>query len=354
MTLLALLVVVLAAALLFDLLNGFHDAANAIATSVSTGAMSLPAAIVVSSLFNLFGALSGKAIATYIAGGIAADHAHTTPQVVLGALLGASAWNLLTWWYGLPSSSSHALIGGLCGGIIAHTGRFGAVAWKGVAVKVLIPLVVAPLTGFTLALGIMVALFWCLRGARPAVVNRSSRALLPISACALSFAHGQNDAQKTMGVMAMALAAYVAAVHGNVPGWMASRAWVLPHGGSSIPLWVVVACAMAMAAGTAMGGRRIIKTMGTRISRIDPLQGFVAQASGTVVILCASRIGLPVSTTQNISSAILGSGASPRLSSVRWSVVEQILVAWALTLPAAGAAGYVLTALCERLFATAA
>ncbi len=220
--------VVLAAALLFDLLNGFHDAANAIATTVGSGAMSLPPAIAMSAVFNFLGALSGKAIATYIASGVAADHASTTPQVVLGALLGASAWNLITWWYGLPSSSSHALIGGLCGGIIAHTGRFGAVAWHGVVTKVLVPLVVAPLTGFAIALCAMVMLFWLLRGMRPTVVNRGSLLLQPVSACALSFAHGQNDAQKTMGVIALALAAYVAAAHGAVPGWMSARSWILP------------------------------------------------------------------------------------------------------------------------------
>jgi inorganic phosphate transporter, PiT family len=342
-----ILILVVIAALVFDYINGFHDTANAIATSVATGVMSLGAAVVMAGIFNFVGAIAGTAVAKFIAGGIA-DAATVTQLVVLAALIGASVWNLLTWWYGIPSSSSHALVGGICGAVIAHSG-WGNVKWDGVCQKVLIPLVVAPLTGFFTALVLMIMLLWLVRHWRPGRVNRWSRTMQVVSACSLAYSHGSNDAQKAMGVITLALAAFVAAHGTGMPQWMqANASWLLPsvhHDAngkaiSDVPVWVILSCALAMALGTVAGGKRIIKTMGAKIIRISPLQGFVAQTSGTVVILSASHLGIPVSTTHNISSAIMGAGASKRLSAVRWNVALNILVAWVLTLPLSGLIAY--------------
>jgi PiT family inorganic phosphate transporter len=333
---LTLLVVVVIAALLFDYINGFHDTANAIATSVGTGVMSLGAAVVMAAIFNFVGALLGTAVAKTISSGLA-DPTHVTLPIVLAALLGASIWNLITWWYGIPSSSSHALVGGVCGAVIGALG-WHEVIWGGVVQKVLIPLVVAPVTGFITAFALTILCLWVVRRMRPGPVNRASRILQVISACTLACSHGMNDAQKTMGIITMALVSVVAA--GTVPEWMTAHPWLLPEHHQvrgkwvdEVPLWVVIACAAAMCAGTAAGGKRIIKTMGAKILRITPLQGFVAQTSGTAVILSASHLGIPVSTTHNISSAIMGAGASQRVTAVRWGVAINIAVAWVLTLP---------------------
>jgi PiT family inorganic phosphate transporter len=346
-----LLIVVVIAALLFDYINGFHDTANAIATSVGTGVMSLWVAVLLAAIFNFVGAVMGTAVAKTIAGGIA-DPTHVTQLMVLSALLGASIWNLITWWYGIPSSSSHALVGGICGAVIAARG-WHEVMWGGVTQKVLIPLVVAPLTGFVTALLLMIIALWLVRRLRPGPVNRASRGLQLVSACTLAYSHGSNDAQKAMGVITMAMVSLLAAVksgHAQLPEWMeSSRSWFLPpehvtNGKSTfdVPYWVMIACAASMALGTAVGGKRIIKTMGSKIIRINPLQGFVAQTSGTAVIMSASTLGIPVSTTHNISSAIMGAGASKRLSAVRWSVAINILIAWVLTLPLSAALAWVI------------
>jgi PiT family inorganic phosphate transporter len=333
---LELLILVIVVALVFDFINGFHDAANAIATTVATGAMGLGPAVVVSGIFNFIGALAGTAVAGFIASKLAAP-ADVTATVILAALLGASVWNLITWWYGIPSSSSHALIGGLAGAVTAHAG-WSHFEWANLTHKVLIPLVLSPLLGFLAALLMMVVMFWLLRRRRLSAVNRATKHLQLLSACTLSFAHGSNDAQKVMGIITLALASYATANAAGMHPWIADNAsWFLSPGQEKgkwmVPHWVIYACAAAIALGTMAGGRRIIKTMGAKIVRMDPPQGFSAQTAGTGVILAASALGVPVSTTHCISASILGAGASRGFGKVRWGVAFNIVGAWVLTIP---------------------
>ena len=329
---LTLLIAVVVTAIVFDYINGFHDAANAIATVVSTGVLPIRTAVFIAGVFNFVGAITGTAVAKTIATGFA-DPALVTQAVVLAALLGACVWNLLTWWWGIPSSSSHALIGGLAGAVVAH-GGLGAFRWGALVQKVLVPLVLSPTLGFIAAFFVMIGLLWIVRRMRPGAVHRGSRRLQLLSACAMAFSHGSNDAQKSMGIITLALVAFMKAGHAEgIPRW------VLPHG-DTVPTWVIVACAAAIAFGTMAGGQRIIKTMGTKIIRISPLQGFAAETAGTLTILAASRFGVPVSTTHCINACIMGVGASKRVSAVRWGVAGNILVAWVLTLPLAGAMSF--------------
>jgi PiT family inorganic phosphate transporter len=326
----SLLVCVIVAAIIFDFINGFHDAANAIATVVSTGVLHVRTAVILAGVLNFFGAVMGTAVAKTIASGFA-DPAIVTQSVVLAALIGACIWNLITWWYGIPSSSSHALIGGLAGAVVAKAG-VSSFKWNALYQKVLVPLVASPLIGFVFAFSIMIALLWFVRGRSPNVVNKASRRMQLISACMMAFAHGSNDAQKSMGIITLALLAFVHAGHGGgVPPW------VLPHGKDAVPMWVVIACATAIAIGTMAGGKRIIKTMGTKIIRITPIQGFAAETAGALTILGASQFGVPVSTTHCINACIMGVGASKRISAVRWGVAGNILTAWVLTLPLSAA-----------------
>ena len=321
----SLLVLVIVVALVFDYINGFHDAANAIATVVSTGVLPVRTAVLMAAVLNFAGAMMGTAVAKTIATGFA-DPAVVTQSVVLSALLGASIWNLLTWWLGLPSSSSHALIGGLGGAVIAHAG-VSAFHFRALVQKVLVPLVVAPTSGFIIAFFVMIALLWGVRGMRAdRVVKRSRRAQL-VSACLMAFSHGSNDAQKAMGIITLALIAHATKAGSSLPHW------VLPSADGSIPRWVIVACALAIAGGTLAGGERIIKTMGSKIIRITPLHGFAAELSGAATVMVASHFGVPVSTTHCINACIMGVGASKRLSAVRWGVAGNILIAWVLTLP---------------------
>ncbi len=368
---LELLIVVIVAALIFDFINGFHDAANAIATSVSTGVMSVRTAVVVSGIFNFVGALAGTAVAAFIASKIA-DPAIVTQQVVLAALIGASTWNLLTWWWGIPSSSSHALVGGICGAVVAAKG-VTAVQWDGVMAKVAIPLVISPLIGFSIAFILMVLSLWLVRRWRPHIVATASRGMQLVSACTLSFSHGMNDAQKVMGVITMALIAFMASHHVQpLVTTGADAAQVTAHAqeiaGSTlpavlkehhqhllptahlnakgkpvtdIPLWVVLSCAIAMCLGTMAGGKKIIKTMGSKIIKISPLQGFAAQTSGTATIIAASVAGIPVSTTHCITASVMGAGTSKGLAAVRWGMAINILIAWVLTLPASALVAWV-------------
>jgi PiT family inorganic phosphate transporter len=336
----SLLIAVVVAAIVFDYINGFHDAANAIATVVSTGVLPLRTAVLVAALFNFVGAITGTAVASTIAKGFA-DPADVSQGVVLSALIGASVWNLITWWYGIPSSSSHALIGGLCGAVVAHAG-VGAFQWATLGKKVLLPLVISPTLGFLIAFLFMIALLWIVRRMRPSTVHRGSRRLQLLSACMMAFSHGSNDAQKAMGIITLALVAFAAAGGSGLP------AWVMPVG-DEVPRWVVFACASAIALGTAAGGKRIIKTMGSKIIRITPLQGFAAETAGTVTILAASQLGVPVSTTHCINACIMGVGASNRLSAVRWGVAGNILVAWVLTLPLSAVIAYGTTLVVELL-----
>ena len=330
-SMLTLLIAVIVVALIFDYINGFHDAANAIATVVSTGVLPVRTAVILAGILNFAGAWAGTAVAKTIASGFA-DPAIVTQVVVLGALIGACIWNLLTWWYGIPSSSSHALIGGLAGAVVAHAG-FSAFHWSNLVDKVLVPLVASPLIGFTVALLLMVGLLWLVRRMRPASVQRGSRRLQLVSACMMAFSHGSNDAQKAMGIITLALVSFVAAGYTGVPAeWLPT--------GDKVPTWVVIACATAIGVGTMAGGKRIIKTMGAKIIRISPLQGFAAETAGTATILSASYMGVPVSTTHCISACIMGVGASKRLSAVRWGVAGNIVLAWVLTLPMSAAFAY--------------
>ncbi|MCS6915876.1 MAG: inorganic phosphate transporter [Myxococcales bacterium] len=334
---LSLLVLVVVAAIVFDYINGFHDAANAIATVVSTGVLPVRTAVLLAAVLNFAGALTGTAVAKTIAAGLC-DPAAATQVTVLAALLGASIWNLLTWWWGIPSSSSHALIGGLCGAVVAR-GGVGAFYWGALVKKVLVPLVSSPTLGFLFGLFLMIGVLHAARPLRTALVNRVSRRLQLLSASMMAFAHGSNDAQKAMGIITLALIAFASQSPGLLPGWMVPGG---THQNPTVPMWVVLACAMAIALGTAAGGKRIIKTMGSRIIRISPIQGFAAETAGALTILGASRLGVPVSTTHCISACIMGVGAARRLSAVRWGVAGNILTAWVLTIPVSAGVSFVL------------
>ncbi len=325
----SVVIAVIITALVFDFINGFHDAANAIATVVSTGVLRVRTAVFVAGVFNFVGAITGTAVAKTIASGFA-DTGDVTQGVVLATLIGAIVWNLLTWWWGIPSSSSHALIGGLCGAVVAHAG-VSAFRWGALGTKVLVPLVLSPLLGFFAAFLIMLALLWIVRRRRTSAVEAASRRLQLLSACSMAFSHGSNDAQKAMGIITLALVAFVAAGGEGLPSW------TLPTDGAHVPTWVVLACALAIGLGTMAGGQRIIKTMGTKIIRIVPLQGFAAETSGALTILAASHAGIPVSTTHVINACIMGVGAVKRISAVRWGVAGNIFVAWVLTIPLSAA-----------------
>jgi PiT family inorganic phosphate transporter len=337
----SLLIAVIVTAIIFDYINGFHDAANAIATVVSTGVLPVRTAVFLAGILNFIGAITGTAVASTIAKGFA-DPAIVTQQVVLAALIGASVWNLITWWYGIPSSSSHALIGALAGAVTAKAGLH-AFHWHALVDKVLIPLVASPLLGFFTAFWLMIAVVWLIRGIKPQLVHRGSKRLTLISAMLLAFAHGSNDAQKSMGIITLALLAFMKAGHaGGLP------AWVLPHD-EAVPFWVIVACAGAIACGTMAGGTKIIKTMGTKIIRLNTLQGFAAQTAGAFTILGASHLGVPVSTTHCINACIMGVGASKRISAVRWGVAGNIMTAWVLTLPLSAGMAYLVMAFIDRV-----
>jgi len=307
---------VMALALAFDYVNGFHDTANAIATSVSTRALKPQWAIVMSAAANFLGALTGTAVATTIGAGLI-SHQAEGQAVIAAALVGAIAWNLFTWRLGIPSSSSHALIGGLLGAAAVAAG-LGSWNVGGIVGKVLLPLVGSPVAGFVLALLLMVVIFNVFRRAHPRTMNDSFRRLQVLSAAFMAFSHGSNDAQKTMGVMTLALL-----TAGLIPEF-------------KVPLPVILAAATAMSLGTAAGGWRIIRTMGTRVVKLDPVHGFAAETTAASVIIIASHFGMPVSTTHVISGAIMGAGSSDRFNAVHWAVARNIGIAWVLTLPAAG------------------
>jgi inorganic phosphate transporter, PiT family len=311
------LLVILGLAVAFDYINGFHDTANAIATSVSTRAIKPQWAIVMSAVANFGGALlTGTAVAKTVGAGLIATNVEGV-SVVAAALIGAIFWNLFTWRLGIPSSSSHALIGGLLGAAAAAAGP-GSWNFIGVRDKVLVPLVSSPIIGFALGLLLMVIIFNVFRRAHPKTMNDRFRRLQILSAAYMAFSHGSNDAQKTMGVMTLAL----------------FQANVIPE--FSVPIWVIFLAATAISLGTAAGGWRIIRTMGTRVVKLDPVHGFAAETTAATIIFGASQLGMPVSTTHVISSAIMGTGASDRFNAVRWGVARQIGIAWVLTIPAAG------------------
>ena len=312
----ATLLAVLALAVLFDYINGFHDTANAIATSVSTRALSPRVAIAMSATANFVGALTGTAVAKTIGAGLIAPQAEGG-LVVAAALMGAIVWNLLTWRLGIPSSSSHALIGGLLGASAAATG-FSAWQIGGILGKVILPLIGSPVVGFAIGFALMVVIFNVFRRAHPKTMNDRFRRLQVLSAAFMAFSHGSNDAQKTMGVMTLALVS----------------AGIIPE--FRVPLWVIILAAGAISLGTAAGGWRIIRTMGSKVVKLDPVHGFAAETTAATIIFGASTLGMPVSTTHVISSAILGVGSSDRFRAVHWGVARRIGIAWVLTLPASG------------------
>ncbi|WP_061214544.1 inorganic phosphate transporter [Syntrophomonas wolfei] len=317
---LVMIILVVLLALLFDFINGFHDTANAIATSVSTKALSPRMAIMIAATLNFAGALSGTAVAATIGQSLVAPDL-VTPLVLITALIGAIFWNLFTWYFGIPSSSSHALIGGLVGGVMAGFGIY-AVNWQGF-VKIFSGLILAPILGLVAGSMVMTLLFWIFKKASPARTNNKFRKLQMLSACMASFAHGSNDAQKSMGIISLTL----------LSGGLISS--------FHVPIWVMVACALAMALGTAVGGWRIIRTMGGKIFRIEPINGFAADFTSATVIYSASLLGAPVSTTHVVSSAIMGVGAAKRLKGVRWNIARQILIAWFVTIPSAAFAAMI-------------
>ncbi len=312
---LLLLIFVIAAALVFDYVNGFHDTANAIATSVSTRALSVKTAIIMAAVLNFAGAMVSTKVATTIGNGIVDPH-QVTQMVVLAGVLGAIIWNLITWYFGLPSSSSHAIIGGLIGAVIAHAGlsEFHLSGLK----KIILALIVSPILGASMGFLFMVIFLWTLRNRSPFGVNKGFRRCQIFSAGFMAFSHGTADAQKSMGVITMALLSY-----GAIPAFV-------------VPTWVKLACAVAMALGTAAGGWRIIKTVGRDFVKLQPVNGFSVDAASAVVILGAASLGLPTSTTHVVTSAILGVGLSKRMSAVNWSIAGRIVIAWVLTIPASG------------------
>jgi len=310
---------VVIAALVFDYINGFHDTANAIATSVLTRALSIPLAILMAAGLNFLGALLSTAVAHTIGTGIVAPET-VTEQVILAAMLGAISWNLITWWLGLPSSSSHALIGGVIGAVVAFKG-FSALNGSGL-LKIGISLVVSPILGLVIGYFFMVGVYWVFRKKSPDRLNRWFKRIQVISAGFMALTHGSNDAQKTMGIITMTL----------VAGGVLSS--------FTVPLWVIIACGMAMALGTAAGGWRIIRTVGKKIMGLRPVHGFASETSAALVITAATLMGAPVSTTHVISSSIMGVGSSQNLYGIRWGVVKNIALAWLFTLPCSAVIGW--------------
>ncbi|MBX5445702.1 inorganic phosphate transporter [Sphaerobacter sp.] len=308
------LIVVVALALVFDFINGFHDTANAIATSVATRVLTPAKAVAMAAILNVVGALTGTAVANTVGRGIVPPEV-ATQLLVISALISAITWNLVTWYFGIPSSSSHALIFSIVGAGIAAAG-FESIIVSGLT-RTFEGLFFSPLFGFLGAFALMVLLFWIFARVRPSVVSRIFGRLQVLSAAYMAYSHGLGDAQKTMGVITMALASYY--------GWTGDE-W-------SVPLWVILAAAGAMGAGTAIGGWRIIETMGLKVVELRPIHGFAAETAAATVIEVASRFGIPVSTTHVISTAIMGVGSTRRLSAVRWGIAGRIVSAWVITLP---------------------
>ncbi|MDI1249503.1 MAG: inorganic phosphate transporter [Lacunisphaera sp.] len=347
--------IVLLAALAFEYINGFHDAANAIATVVSTKVLTPRQAIALAAIFNLIGALMGTAVASTIGKGLV-DTNVVTMVTILSGLTGAIIWNLITWWLGLPSSSSHALIGGLCGAAIASSGgNWNVLHWastdaKGAAVglwpKVVLPMITSPVVGFIGGAVLMFLLTMLIHRLRPRIVNNVFGKLQLVSAGFMAHSHGSNDAQKTMGIIALALfTGTKSGAFDQLPVW----AHFLRTPEFTVDKWVVITCAIVMAAGTAGGGWRIIRTMGHKMVKLQPVHGFAAETTAAMVIHFASTLGIPLSTTHAISTSIMGVGAAKRFGAVKWGVVERIIWAWVFTLPVCGLIGYVTMLACQAL-----
>ena len=369
---LTLLLLVIFTALLFEFINGFHDTANSIATVVATKVLSPGKAVMLAAGMNLIGAFWGTAVAKTIASGlIDTEVVQVTSQVILSALLGGITWNLITWWLGLPSSSSHALIGGLCGAALAAAhGNWHALVWsragdagwttnKGLLWKVVVPMVSSPLAGFLLGILILGLLYLLIaslrklpgapgRWARPRWVNAFFGKAQLASAAYMGFAHGTNDAQKTMGIIALAIfGAQAAGTLDALPAW---ASFLHPDGGEKdIDKWIIVTCALVMAAGTAAGGWRIIKTLGHKMVKLHPIDGFAAETASATILTTAAHFGMPVSTTHSISTAIMGVGFGKNPRALKLTVIERIVWAWILTIPAAGGVAWLVFKLVEVL-----
>jgi PiT family inorganic phosphate transporter len=352
-----LLLIVLLAALIFEYINGFHDTANSIATVVSTKVLTPRQAIVLATVTNLLGALimikiaemlGSTSVAKTIGAGLVDTNIVTMPTV-LCALIGAIVWNIFTWYFGLPSSSSHALIGGLCGAAVASArGNWEVLIWaKGLWPKVVKPMMLAPTIGFLVAVIIMATLYIMLRRVKPRLVNRIFGKLQILSAAWMGFTHGSNDAQKTMGIVTLALFTGTSAgVFSDLPGWLS----FMHTPKMEIHTWVIVLCALTMAAGTAAGGWRIIRTLGHKMVKLQPINGFAAETTAAAVIETATFLGIPLSTTHVISTSIMGVGSVRRFSAVKWGIVGRMLWAWVLTIPITAAIGYGLMQLAHLLF----
>jgi PiT family inorganic phosphate transporter len=349
-----LLFLLVIAALTFEFINGFHDTANSIATVVGTKVLTPRQAIFLAASTNLFGALMGTAVATTIGKGLV-DTNVVTMNTLICALLGAIIWNLVTWWFGLPSSSTHALIGGLIGAALATAHNNWNVvvwsnpvegkpwyAWGGVSYKVLIPMFTSPVLGFIFGFILMVILYLILQSLMPRTINMIFGRLQLVSAGYMGFSHGTNDAQKTMGILALALfTATSAGQLEHLPGWLG----FLKTPKFEVAIWVKILCALTMAAGTAAGGWRIIRTMGHKMVRLQPIHGFAAETTSATVLMLAAHMGMPVSTTHAISTSIMGVGAAKTPKALRWELIERILWTWFLTIPVTAIIAY----LCVRL-----
>jgi inorganic phosphate transporter, PiT family len=385
-----LILLVIFTALVFTYINGFHDTANSIATVVSTKVLTPRQAVMLAAVTNLIGAFFGTAVAATIASGLVDAQVATMP-VICCALIAAIIWSLLTWWFGLPSSSSHALVGGLCGAVVAASNRWSSVIWsvpgkehwwdgKGILWKVVVPMITSPVVGFVAGFLLMTLLYFLLRNWRPVTVNRTFGKLQLLSAGYMGFAHGTNDAQKTMGIITLALVvatktgllistpawlAWLRTPEGTPAGHLPPPAWVITHlpvwlqfgyqpptintQAQFIPPWITILCALTMCAGTAAGGWRIIKTLGHKMVRLHPVHGFAAEATGATVLFTAAHFGMPVSTTHAITTSIMGVGCAKRFNALKLNVVERILWAWVLTLPASAAIAYALVKIAHTL-----
>jgi PiT family inorganic phosphate transporter len=354
-----LLLLVILVALVFTYINGFHDTANSIATVVATKVLSPRQAVMLAAVTNLIGALWGSAVASTIASGLV-DAKVVTSHILICALLAATAWNLVTWWFGLPASSSHALVGGLCGAAFAAANHdWGVIVWsipnsthwwlgKGLLWKVVMPMIISPVAGFSLGFGVMGLMYFWLRHWRPATVNRLFGKLQLLSSAYMGLSHGTNDAQKTMGIIALALmTATTAGTLNNLPSWLSFLQMSEPQPGAKleIAVWIKVLCALTMCAGTAAGGWRIIKTLGHKMVRLQPVHGFAAETTAATVLSVAAYFGMPVSTTHAITTSIMGVGCAKRFNALRLNVVERIIWAWVLTIPASAIVAYFLVRL---------
>ena len=336
----SLIVTVILIALVFEYINGFHDTANAIATVVSTKVLTPRQAVVMAAVCNLAGAMAGVSVATTIGRGLV-DTSYVTTWTILCALLAAIVWNLLTWWLGLPSSSSHALIGGLCGATMATAhGDWKVIHWsvinsatgaaEGLWHKVVVPMFASPVFGFVCGFVLMGFLLFALQKLTPRIINKVFGKLQLVTSAWMGFSHGTNDAQKTMGIIALLLFTGTSSgMFDHVPAWL----HFLRTPKFEVALWVKVCCAMTIAAGTAAGGWRIIRTLGHKMVRLQPIHGFAVQTTAAAIIQIASHLGIPLSTTHVISASIMGVGATKRLSAVKWGVVGQMMWAWVLTIP---------------------